>query len=184
LRAARAPVPGPCPSNVRSSPVSAGRWILGSTAVAGDADVPPGALSSVGTPGFLPFFVTLQRGVPSVFSADVTISYTPTELAIAGITPAPPQEAPRATGRFPTANSMVGGAVCTENGSCGANGPCVGAGYTPLPTTVNTALHTATTSGVTSFSTFAVVHPDALAGTFKLPLVPGGGPVTTDCRAE
>src|SRR5262249_59306587 len=125
LRAARAPVPGPCPSNVRSSPVSAGRWILGSTAVAGDADVPPGALSSVGTPGFLPFFVTLQRGVPSVFSADVTISYTPTELAIAGITPGSLQEAALVIGRFHTGNCMVGGAVCTENGSCGTNGHSV-----------------------------------------------------------
>src|SRR5262249_21153462 len=94
------------------------------------------------------------------------------------------QEAALVIGRFHTGTCMVGGAVCTENGSCGANGPCVGAGYTPLPTTVNTALHTATTSGVTSFSTLAVVHPDALAGTFKLPLVPGGGPVTTDCPAE
>jgi len=36
---------------------------------------------------------------------------------------------------------------------------------------------------VTSFSTFAVVHPDALAGGFRLPLVPGGGKVATDCRA-
>ena len=171
-------------SNVVSSRVTAGRSILGTTALAADADVPPGALSSVGTPGFLPFFVTLQRGVPGVFSADLTISYTPTELAIAGITPGSPQEAALVIGHFHTGTCMVGGAVCTENGSCGANGPCVGAGYTPLPSTVDTTLHTVSTSGVTSFSTFAVVHPDALAGTFRLPLVPGGGKVATDCRAE
>src|SRR5262249_4890427 len=94
------------------------------------------------------------------------------------------QEAALVIGRFHTGTCMVGGAVCTENGPSGANGPCVGAGYPALPTTVNTALHTATTSGVTSFSTFAVVHPDALAGTFRLPLVPGGGKVATDCRSE
>ena len=171
-------------SNVVSSRVTAGRSILGTTAVASDTDVPPGALSSVGTPGFLPFFVTLQRGVPGVFSADLTISYTPTELAIAGITPGSPQEAALVIGHFHTGTCMLGGAVCTENGSCGANGPCVGAGYTPLPSTVDTTLHTISTSGLTSFSTFAVVHPDALAGTFQLPLVPGGGKVATDCRAE
>src|SRR5262245_359312 len=78
----------------------------------------------------------------------------------------------------------VGGAVCSDDAGCGANGPCAGAGYTALPSTVDTALHTVTTNGVTSFSTFAVVHPDALVGAFRVPLVPGGGKLATDCRAE
>ena len=49
-------------SNVVASRVTAGRSILGATVQATDSDVPPGTLSTVGTPGFLPFFVTLQRG--------------------------------------------------------------------------------------------------------------------------
>ena len=51
-------------SNVVSSRVTAGRSILGVTTQAGDGDVPPGPGSTVGTPGFLPFFLTLQRGNP------------------------------------------------------------------------------------------------------------------------
>jgi hypothetical protein len=49
---------------------------------------------------------------------------------------------------------------------------------------VNTAQHTATATGLTSFSTFAILHPDTLAGGFLLPLVPGGGSRETDCRGE
>jgi hypothetical protein len=74
--------------------------------------------------------------------------------------------------------------MCSDDSDCGANGPCAGAGYTALPTTIDSGLHTAKTTGLTSFSTFAVVHPDALAGGFLPPLVPGGGSPTTDCRAE
>jgi hypothetical protein len=69
----------------------------------------------------------------------------------------------------------------------------MGTGYVQLPTTVNTSGHTATASGVTSFSTFVVVHPDALAGGYSPPTlvtgagrvyVPGGGSSRRDCRAE
>jgi len=171
-------------SNVVASRVTAGRSILGPTARATDSDVPPGTTSTVGTPGFLPFFVTLQRALPGLFGANLTFSYTPLDLEIAGIAPGSAQEAALVIAHFNTGTCTVGGAVCSDNGGCGANGPCVGAGYTPLPSSVDTALHTVSTSGVTSFSTFAVVHPDALAGGFRLPLVPGGGKVATDCRAE
>src|SRR5262249_27131755 len=149
-------------SNVVASRVTAGRSILGSTVQAGDSDVPPGTISTVGTPGFLPFFVTLQRAIPGLFSANLTFSFTPLELAIAGITPGSPEEAALVIAHFNTGTCTLGGAVCSEDAGCGANGPCVGAGYTALPSSVNTALHTVSTSGVTSFSTFAVVHPAAL----------------------
>jgi hypothetical protein len=168
-------------SNVVASRVTAGRSILGSTVRATDSDVPPGTISTVGTPGFLPFFVTVQRAIPAIFSANLTFAYAPIELEIAGITPGSPQ---LVIAHFNTGNCTVGGAVCSEDAGCGANGPRAGAGYTPLPSTVDTALHTVTTNGVTSFSTFAVVHPDALAGAFRVPLVPGGDKLATDSRAE
>jgi hypothetical protein len=171
-------------SNVVSSRVTAGRSILGATVQAGDADVPPGPGSTVGTPGFLPFFVTVQRGIPGLFGADLTIAYTATELEIAGIAPGSPEEGALVVARFATGACAVGGAVCSENGNCGANGPCLGAGYTALPTTVDSLLHTATATGLTSFSTFAVVHPETLGAGFQLPLVPGGGSAASDCRAE
>src|SRR5262249_1106926 len=56
-------------SNVVASRVTAGRSILGSTVQASDGDVPPGSFSTIGTLGFLPFFVTLQRALPGIFSA-------------------------------------------------------------------------------------------------------------------
>ena len=43
--------------------------------------------------------------------------------------------------------------MCSEDAGCGANGPRAGAGYTPLPSTVDTALHTVTTNGVTGKAT-------------------------------
>jgi len=170
-------------TNVVASRVTVGRSILGTTTLAGDADVPPGGISSVGTLGFLPFFVVAQRAIPSVFSADLTIAYTTTELGIAGIAPNTPDEAALTIASFQNGTCMVGGAVCSDDGDCGANGPCVGAGYTALPTVVDMATHTATAS-ISSLTTWAVVHPAALAGGFRPPLVPGGGSVMTDCRAE
>ncbi len=171
-------------ANSAASRITAGRSILGSSAQASDSDVPPGGLSAVGTLGFLPFFITVQREIAGSFSADLTIAYSTAELNIAGIAAGSPEEAALVVAHFTTGTCTTGGAVCSDNNDCGANGPCVGAGYTALPTTVDTSLHTASTTGVTSFSTFAVVHPDALAGGFHVPLVPGGGSTETDCRAE
>jgi len=65
-----------------------------------------------------------------------------------------------------------------------SSGPCAGTSYTPLVSTVNTAANTVTATGVSSFSTFAVLHPDALAGGYLPPAVPGGGSRTTDCISE
>ncbi|HYR97264.1 MAG TPA: hypothetical protein VEM57_11035, partial [Candidatus Binatus sp.] len=59
----QSPLPEPTPdvvvdfaANTVASRVTAGRSILGSTTAATDDDVPPGESSTVGTPGFLPFF--------------------------------------------------------------------------------------------------------------------------------
>jgi hypothetical protein len=171
-------------ANVVPSRVTAGRSILGTDARVADADIPPGSASNVGTLGFLPFFVTLQRAVPGTFSADVTIAYTETELQVAGIRPASADEAALVIAHFATGACTLGGADCSNDNDCGANGPCVGGGYTALPTTIDTSAHTAATTGVTSFSTFAVVHPAALAGGFVPALVPGGGGGKGDCRAS
>src|SRR5438128_3020745 len=48
-------------TNAVETRVTAGRSILGTSPLAGDADVPPGPAITVGTPGVLPFFVTLPR---------------------------------------------------------------------------------------------------------------------------
>jgi hypothetical protein len=171
-------------SNDVESRVTVGRSILGSTPLANDNDVPPGGISSVGTLGILPFFVTVQRGLPGIFDLDLTLAYSATELLIAGIAPGSPEEQALVVASFSTGTCTLGGAVCSDDAGCGANGPCLGAGYTALTTTVNTALHTATTPGVTSTGTFAVLHPDVLAGGFLTPRIPGGGNPATDCRGE
>jgi hypothetical protein len=45
-------------------------------------------------------------------------------------------------------------------------------------------MNTITASGLTAFSTFAVVHPAALGAGYVPPKVPGGGSPSTDCVAE
>jgi hypothetical protein len=166
-----------------STRVTAGRTTLGATPLATDRDVPPGPFSAVGTPGVLPFFATLQRQIPGTFSADVSLAYTPAELARAGILPGSPPESALAIGTFVNGACMTGLAPCAEDGDCGANGPCVGATYSLLPTTIDATNHTATAT-TTSFSTFAVLNPNVLTGGPVVPLVPGGGSARTDCRAE
>ncbi len=158
-------------ANAVATRVTAGRATLGATPLAVDGDVPPGPFSTVGAPGILPFFVTLQRQLPGMFSADLSIAYTPTELMRAGIVPGSSAEAALAVGTF------------VEDGDCGANGPCLGATYTMLPTTIDAMNHVATAQ-TSSFSTFAVLNPNILSGAPIVPLVPGGGPARSDCRAE
>jgi hypothetical protein len=192
------PFPEPTPdvvvdfaANAVASRITAARSILGSTPAATDDDVPPGGASTVGTPGFLPFFVTLQRALPGTFSASVTIAYTEQELALAGIpaagaTPSPALDAEAAlvVAAFSPGTCTAGGAACAEDGDCGANGPCAGSAYVPLPTTVDTAAHTATATGVSELSTFAVLHPGVLSGGPVAPLVLGLGRRRTECRLQ
>jgi hypothetical protein len=170
-------------ANVVGTRVTAGRSILGTTAGAGDRDVPPGPFSTVGTPGILPFFATLQRQIAGTFAADVSVAYTTDELERAGIPPGSDVEAALALGAFVAGACATGSAPCAEDGDCGVKGPCNGATYTLLPTTIDTAQHVATAS-VTSFSTFAVLHPNVVAGGAVVPRIPGRGSARTDCGAE
>ena len=171
-------------SNTVSTRLTGGRSLLGSTADADDGDVPPGPASTVGTPGFLPFFTILQRNIPGLFTADVAVVYTAAELALAGIPADSADESALVLARFNPGTCTMGGAPCSEDDDCGANGPCVGTSYTPLASSVNTGTNTVTATGVSSFSTFAVVHPDALGAGYVPPAVPGGGRMATDCASE
>jgi hypothetical protein len=172
-------------SNAVAGRITAGRSILGSTGLAADRDVPPGPFSTVGTPGFLPFFVTLQREVPALFTANVTVAYSTAELTLAGV-PADDTdtESHLVLAAFVPGTCTNNSNACSENGNCGSSGSCAGAGYTALPSTVDTGAHRVTATGVSSVATFAVVHENALTGGPVVPLVAGGGSGSTDCRAE
>ncbi len=171
-------------NNAVATRVTVGRAILGTSAFATEDDVAPGELATIGTLGILPFHVTLQRELAGVFSADLSLGYSVTELGVAGIAPGSPEEAALVVASFTPGACTLGAAACDEDPDCGANGPCAGATYTLLPTTVSTATHTVTTPGVTAFSTFAVLHPDMFTGGFVPPLVPGGGATRYDCHAQ
>jgi hypothetical protein len=171
-------------TNDTDTRLTAGRSTLGSTAIATDDDVPPGPGSTVGTPGILPFFTTLQRNVPGLFTADVSVAYSATELALAGIPQGSADEAALVLARFNPGTCTMGGAPCSEDDDCGANGPCAGTSYDPLGSSVNTGADTITATGLTAFSTFAVVHPAALAAGYLPPAIPGGGRTSTDCVGE
>src|SRR5947199_301668 len=166
--------------NAVATRVTAGRSILGTSLLAADADVPPGPAITVGTPGVLPFFVTLQRALAGLFSAELTIAYTEAELTAAGITPGSSAEGALIIGSFNPGTCTMGGAPCSENGDCGVNGPCSGTSYTPfVDTMIDTAGHTAHAAGITDFSTFALLPATSFAA-----LVEGGGAARTDCLAE
>src|SRR5207247_361656 len=100
-------------TNLVASRVTAARTMLGSAPNVADVDVPPGPFSTVGTPGILPFFVTLQRAVPGTFSAGVTIAYTEAERDLAGL---PAESSPDLT-----AESALVVAEFTP-GTCAADG--------------------------------------------------------------
>src|SRR5262249_51354410 len=122
----------------------------------------------------------LQRAFPGAFTATLTLAYTEAELAVAGIAPHSVAERGLVIATFEPGACMTGGAACPTDGDCGANGPCVGAGYTSLPTTIDPFPHTATAPGITHFSIFAVMEPTALTpGVF----VKGGGTARGDCHA-
>ena len=68
---------------------------------------------------------------------------------------------------FNTGTCTVGGAVCSDDAGLRRQRALHRRRlHARFPRPSNTTLHTVSTSGVTSFSTFAVVHPDALAGGF------------------
>ncbi len=172
-------------ANTVATRLTVARSTLGSGPLATDADMPPGPTSTVGTLGFLPFFVTVQRELPGTFSATLTISYSATELGVAGIPAGTTDETALVIARFSPGVCVVGAATCSEHADCGTSGPCLGSSYTVLPSTADAGLRTVTTSGVTDFSTYVVLHPAALVSEGYIPpLVPGGPGAISDCRAE
>ena len=121
-------------SNVVASRVTAGRSILGATAQATDSDVPPGTLSTVGTPGFLPFFVTLQRGDSRALQRRPDASPTRRPISRSRASRPARRRRRRSSSRTSTpARARSAAPSAPTTAGCGANGPCVGAGYTPLP---------------------------------------------------
>ena len=136
------------------------------------------------THGVLPFVITLEREIPGAFAAALTIPYTTAELGIAAVPPGAAKEAALEVGLFEPGTCAVGGASCAEDGDCGANGPCVGATYSLLPTTVNTVNHEVTATGVTSTGSYVVLHPDVLGAGYRPPLIAGGAGQISDCRGE
>lgn len=171
-------------TNDTDTRLTAGRSTLGVTPDATDDDVPPGPAIGLGTPGALPFFATVQRDIPGLFSADLGVVYTFSELALAGIPDGSADESALVLARFNPGTCTTGGAPCSEDDDCGANGPCAGTSYTALTSSANGATNTVTATGISAFSTFAVVHPDVLAGGYVPPAVPGGGAESTDCVSE
>jgi hypothetical protein len=171
-------------ANTAPTRFTAGRSILGSTSRATDRDVPPAPFITVGTPGALPFFVTLQRGpVASTFGGNADVSYTTAELTQAGIPANTAAEDALRVGQLVAGTCAVGAASCVENGDCGANGPCNGVTYTILPSVVGAGAINFT-FGSFDGETFAVLNPNVLTGGPVLPLIPGGGSRRTDCHAE
>ncbi len=146
--------------------LTAGRTILGVSAEATAADLPPRAAVGPLEPGgpalpalgFLPFFVTLQRALPGLAALAVTVTYTPTDLAVAGIVPGSADETRLVLASFD------------------------GTRYTALPSTVDAAAHTVTATGASFDRTFVVAHADALGAGFLPPLVAGRAGRRSACR--
>ena len=156
--------------------VSADRSILGTTPLVNSADMPPGI--SMLSSDVLPFFTSLQKNPAGAFSADLTIDYTTTDLARAGIVDGSPAEAGLQIARVGGPGTcLVGGAACANSAACGANGPCVEL----LPTTVDTLNNSVSTTGLTHFSIFAVVNPTTYAPALR---IPGQGKKTVECGLE
>jgi hypothetical protein len=171
-------------ANTAPTRFTAGRSILGTTSGATDRDVPPAPFITLGTPGVLPFFFTLQRGpVASTFAGNADVSYLTAELIKAGIVPGSAAESALKVGQLVAGTCAIGTASCVENGDCGANGPCNGVTYTILPSTVGAGAINFT-FGSFDGETFAVLNPNLLTGGPVLALIPGGGSKRTDCHAE
>ncbi len=156
--------------------LSAGRSVLGTTALAANDDMPPGIglLAS----GVLPFFVDVQKVPAGAFSADLTIAYTADDLLRAGLIDGTADEAGLQIARVGGPGTcLVGAAACANSSACGANGPCVEL----LTTSVDAGANEVTTTGLTDFSIFAVVNPTLYAAPL---LIPGPGSYKSECAIE
>ncbi|MFQ5478168.1 MAG: hypothetical protein ACE5E4_06085 [Candidatus Binatia bacterium] len=163
-------------SNDTAGRLTAARSILGTTSVGNNSDMPPGAvlLSS----GALPFFVSLVKKPQGNFNADLSVSYGAADLDAAGIADGSADESGLMLARMggPGTCAMAANA-CVDQNDCSSGEPCVEL----LSSSVDTATNTVTASGLTEFSTFAVLSPTAFTPALR---IQGGGSTKKDCAVE
>ncbi len=163
-------------SNSAPGRLTAARSILGTDPLVTAADLPPGIqlLSS----GVLPFFAVVQKAPAGTFSADLTIAYTADELAAGGIVDGSADEAGLSVVRMggPGTCALSAGA-CTTDADCPQGDVCVEV----LSGSVDPGANTATATGLTSFSTFALMNLSTFTPSLR---IQGGGSVKTDCAVE
>ncbi len=162
-------------ANSVAARVSANRSVLGTTELANAPDMPPG-ISTLSI-GVLPFFTTVHKTPEGVFSADLTIAYSPDDLDRAAIVDGSLEESGLQIARFGGPGTcIIGGAACANSAACGLNGPCIEL----LATVVNTAANEVTAT-VTDFSIFGVVN---LAEYEPALSIPGPGKKSLECGLE
>lgn len=163
-------------SNSVASRVSANRSTLGSTPDATNDDMPPGVATLSG--GVLPFFTSVQKAPTGAFNADLSVAYTPADLAAAGLVDGTGDEAGLQIAKFGGPGTCLGNAApCANSGACGTDGPCVEL----LPTTVDGTNDVVSTTGLTSFGIYGVVNPARYAPSLS---ILGGGSDKIDCGLE
>jgi pimeloyl-ACP methyl ester carboxylesterase len=163
-------------SNSVAARVSANRSVLGTTADANNDDLPPGV--AVLSHGILPFFAVVQKAPAGTFAADLSIEYTPADLAAAGLVDGSGDESGLQIAKFGGPGTcLVSAAPCANTAACGVDGPCVEL----FATTVDTGNNVVTATGLSSFSIFGVVNPALYAPSLS---IMGGGSGKIDCGLE
>ena len=163
-------------SNSTPGRLTAARSILGTDPLTTAADLPPGI--RLASSGVLPFFAVVQKAPAGTFSADLAVSYTTAELLAAAIADGSVEEAGLSMVRMGGPGTCaLSAAACVTDADCPDGDVCVEV----LPSSVDTANNTVTATGLTSFSTFALMNLSQFTPSLR---IQGGGSVKTDCAAE
>jgi pimeloyl-ACP methyl ester carboxylesterase len=163
-------------SNSAAGRVTASRSTLGTTALGNASDMPPG-LDILGS-GVLPFFLSVQKNPQGSFAADVSVSYSSNELAAASIADGSAEEAGLSLVSMGGPGTCAnGGNACTDDSDCIAGDVCVQV----LSGSVDTGTNTVTASGLSSFSTYALMNLSTFTPALR---IAGGGSTKTDCVGE
>ena len=164
-------------SNTAGGRLSADRATLGTTADASNDDMPPGvALLSTGV---LPFFTSIQKQPVGTFSANLSIDYTPADLAAAALADGTADEGNLQIAKFGGPGTcLVSAVACANTAACGVDGPCVELLSTSVDQTNNVV---STAAPVTSFGIYGVVNPGLYSPSA---VIPGGGSGKIDCGLE
>ncbi len=162
-------------ANTAAGRLTASRSTLGTSLVANNDDMPPD-VDILGS-GVLPFFLSLQKNPAGAFTAEVAVTYTAAELSAAAIADESLEEAALSLVRVggPGTCAFDGG-VCTGSEDCPAGDVCIEI----LASSVDTLSNTVTATGLTAFSTFAVMNPATFSPAVR---VQGGGSTKKDCVA-